>query len=403
MRVATRRIYIFDLASGAGTLKITDIEVIKWHPGAGKNFIYIKLSTDAGITGWGESYSQADRDTQIEAHVEQLARYLIGRDPFHIRHFMHVAHEDFATKRSAMDLHCALSGIEIAMWDIVGKATEQPIYNLIGGPVRPTIRVYANGWASGSADDIAQKAATLTEERGFNALKFDPFTGPWREYVNREELTEAAATVGKVREAVGPDVELLVEVHRRLAPMNAIRMAKSIEKYNPYWFEEPCPPDNIDAIKEVKENTTIPVVTGEAHYTRNDFREIFDKRAADIINPDICNTGGILEISQIAAMAQPHYIGVSPHGYNSTSIGLAAGVHASANMPNFLIYEYFVNVEEVCSSFTSGYLEPHNSYIELPTAPGLGVEIDEAKLSQHPYKPFPPRNIRTVEDERQWH
>ncbi len=384
-------------------MKITDVEVIKWHPGTGKNFIYIKISTDAGITGWGEAYSQADRDTQIEAHVDQLSRYLIDRDPFQIRHFMHVAHEDFATKRSAMDLHCALSGIEIAMWDIVGKATEQPVYNLIGGPVRPHIRVYANGWSKIDGDETAQAAATLVEERGFNALKFDPFPGPWREYVNRDELAEAASTVGKVREAVGPDVELLVEVHRRLAPMNAIRVAKEMEQYNPYWFEEPCPPDNIDAIKEVKQNTTIPVVTGEAHYTRNDFREIFDKRAVDIINPDICNTGGILEIIHIAAMAQPHYVGVSPHGYNSTSIGLAAGVHASANMPNFLIYEYFVNVEEVCRSFTTGYMDPHNSYIELPTAPGLGVEIDEAKLAQYPYKPFPPRGIRTVEDERKWH
>jgi galactonate dehydratase len=384
-------------------LKITDVEVIKWHPGVGKNFIFIKLSTDAGITGWGEAYSQSDRDTQIETHVDQLSRYLIDRDPFHIRHFMHVAHEDFATKRSAMDLHCALSGIEIAMWDIVGKALDQPVYNLIGGPVRPHIRVYANGWASGSTDEIAQAASTLVEERGFNALKFDPFPGPWREYVNRDELAEAAATVGKVREAVGPDVELLIEVHRRLAPMNAIRVAKEMEQYNPYWFEEPCPPDNIDAIREVKDNTTIPIVTGEAHYTRNGFREIFDKRAVDIINPDICNTGGILEITQIAAMAQPHYIAISPHGYNSTSIGLAAGIHASATMPNFLIYEYFVNVEEVCRTFTSGYLEPHNSYIELPTGPGLGIDIDEEKLTQHPYKPFPPRAIRTVEDERKWH
>ena len=225
---------------------------------------------------------------------------------------MHIAHEDFATKRSAMDLHCALSGIEIAMWDIVGKTVEQPIYNLIGGPVRPHIRVYANGWGQGSPDDKAQEAAELVEKRGFNALKFDPFPGPWREYPNRDELVEAADTVGKVREAVGPEVELLVEVHRRLAPVHAISAAKQMEKYNPYWFEEPCPPDNIDAILEVKNNTNIPVVTGEAHYTRNGFREIFDKRAADIINPDICNTGGILELTQIAAMAQPHYIGVSP-------------------------------------------------------------------------------------------
>ena len=384
-------------------MKITDIEVIKWNPGTGKNFIYIKLTTDTGISGWGEAYSQADRDTQIEAHIDQLARYLINRDPFHIRHFMHIAHEDFATKRSAMDLHCALSGIEIAMWDIVGKAVEQPIYNLIGGPVRPHIRVYANGWGQGSPDDKAQEAAKLVEQRGFNALKFDPFPGPWREYPNRDELVEAANTVGKVREAVGPQVELLVEVHRRLAPVHAISAAKQMEKYNPYWFEEPCPPDNIDAILEVKNNTTIPVVTGEAHYTRNGFREIFDKRAVDIINPDICNTGGILELTQIAAMAQPHYIGVSPHGYNSTSIGGAAAVHASATIPNFLIYEYFVNVENVCRDITKGYLEPNNSYIELPTEPGLGIEIDETKLANYPYASFPPRNIRTVEDERRWH
>ena len=316
---------------------------------------------------------------------------------------MHIAHEDFASKRSAMDLHCALSGIEIAMWDIVGKAVEQPIYNLIGGPVRPHIRVYANGWGQGSPDDIAQEAAKLVEQRGFNALKFDPFPGPWREYPNRDELVEAANTVGKVREAVGPHVELLVEVHRRLAPVHAISAAKQMEKYNPYWFEEPCPPDNIDAILEVKNNTTIPVVTGEAHYTRNGFREIFDKRAVDIINPDICNTGGILELTQISAMAQPHYIGVSPHGYNSTSIGCAAAVHASATIPNFLIYEYFVNVENVCRDITKGYLEPNNSYIELPTEPGLGIEIDETKLANYPYAPFPPRNIRTVEDERRWH
>jgi galactonate dehydratase len=263
--------------------------------------------------------------------------------------------------------------------------------------------VYANGWGQGSPDDKAQEAAELVEQRGFNALKFDPFPGPWREYPNRDELAEAADTVGKVREAVGPHVELLIEVHRRLAPVHAISAAKQMEKYNPYWFEEPCPPDNIDAILEVKNNTTIPVVTGEAHYTRNGFREIFDKRAVDIINPDICNTGGILELTQIAAMAQPHYIAVSPHGYNSTSVGCAAAVHASATIPNFLIYEYFVNVEDVCRNITKGYLEPNNSYIELPAEPGLGIEIDETKLADYPYAPFPPRDIRTVEDERRWH
>ena len=386
-------------------MKITNVTTHMVHPGPGmKNFIFVKLETDAGITGWGEAYSQADRDKQIVTHIEQVARYLEGRDPFHIRHFMHVIHEDFATKRSAMDLHCAMSGIEIAMWDIVGKALDQPVYNLLGGPVRPHIRLYANGWSSGSknAEDYAQKAVE-TVEKGFSALKFDPFPGPWREYPDYGELEEAARVVGTVREAVGPKVELLIEVHRRLAPMNAIRVAKMMEPFRPFWFEEPVPPDDIPAIKEVKDNTSIPIVTGESLYTRNGFREVFDLRAADIINPDICNTGGILELTQIAAMAQPYYIAVSPHGWNSTGIGAAAAVHASAVMPNFLIYEYMVQAEEVSRDLTIGYNEPVNGYLELPKTPGLGVEINESKLEKYAYQQYPPRNIRTVEDERRWH
>lgn len=385
-------------------MKITNVTTHKVHPGPGmKNFIFVKLETDAGITGWGEAYSQADRDTQVEAHIEQVARYLEGRDPFHIRHFMHVIHEDFATKRSAMDLHCAMSGIEIAMWDIVGKALEQPVYNLLGGPVRPRIKLYANSWSGGAKtpDDYANKAVE-TVKKGFGALKFDPFPGPWTEYPDFEVLEEAVKIVTAVREAVGPKVELLIEVHRRLAPMNAIRVARMLEPLRPYWFEEPCPPDNIPAIKEVKDATTIPVVTGEALYTRNGFREVFDLRAADIINPDICNTGGILELTQIAAMAQPYYIGVSPHGWNSTGIGAAAAVHASAVMPNFLIYEYMVHAEESSRDMTIGYNEPVDGYLELPTTPGLGIEIDESKLAKYEYKQYPPRSIRTVEDERKW-
>ena len=386
-------------------MKITDVTVHKMHPGKGlgKNFLFVKIQTDAGITGWGESYSQSDRDLQIEAHITHLARYLEGRDPFHIRHFTHVAHEDFTTKRPSMEFHCAMSGIEIAMWDIVGKALERPVYDLLGGPVRPTIKLYANGWSGGETpDEVAQNALKVVQDRGFKALKFDPFPGPWREYPEFEELEHAVAVVTAVREAVGPRVELLIEVHRRLAPMNAIRVAKMLEPLRPYWLEEPCPPDNIPAIKEVKDATTIPVVTGEALYTRNGFREVFDLRAADIINPDICNTGGILELTQIAAMAEPYYIGVSPHGWNSTGIGAAAAVHAAATMPNFLIYEYMVHAEESSRDVTIGYNEPVDGHLELPTEPGLGVAIDEAKLADYEFAPYPPRPIRTLEDERQY-
>ena len=386
-------------------MKITDIKVFTINPGVGKNLMFVRMQTDAGITGWGEAYTQSDRDASVEAHVNELARYLVDRDPFHIRHFTHVAYEDFATKRGAMDFHCAVSGLEIAMWDIVGKALDQPVYNLLGGPVRPRIRLYANGWSGGAEtpEDYAKAAHAAVEELGFMALKFDPFPGPWRLYPDHEELEQAAAIVGAVREAVGPRVELLIEVHRRLAPMNAIRVARMIEPYRPYWLEEPCPAENLDAIKEVRDATTIPVVTGEAIYTRTGFREVLERRAADIINPDVCNTGGILELTQIAAMAEPYYVGVSPHGWNSTSIAAAAAVHASAVMPNFLVYEYALSVEPVSRDISARYLEAEGGYIELPTEPGLGVELDEAKLEQYPPRQFRPRPIRTVEDERRYH
>ncbi len=386
-------------------MKITNVKCYLWNPNSGKNFIYVKMETDVGITGWGEAYTQADRDLQVVAHVEQLSRYLDGMDPFHIRHFLHVVHEDFATKRGGMDLHCAVSGIEIALWDIVGKTLDRPIYDLLGGPVRPRIRLYANGWSGGASTPIeyGEAAARIVEERGFNALKFDPFPGPWREYPERSELEEAVKIVAAVREATGPKIELLIEAHRRLAPMNAVRVAKMLEPSNPYWFEEPCPPDDIVAIKEVKDKTTIPVVTGEALYTRTGFREVCETRAADIINPDICNTGGIWELTQIAAMAQPFYIGVSPHGWNSTGVGCAAAIQAAAGMPNFLIYEYMVGVEAASREVIINYLEPEDGYIELPQRPGLGIDVDEEALGKKPYRQLVKRNIRRLEDERLWH
>ncbi len=386
-------------------MKIGDVATHLWNPGGGKNFLYVKITTDCGIAGWGESYTQADRDKQVETHIHQLARYLDGRDPFHIRHLMHVIREDFATKRGGMDLHCAVSGIEIALWDIVGKSLGRPIYDLLGGPVRPRLKLYANGWSGGaqSPDEYGEAAAALVEERGFKALKFDPFPGPWREYPEKEALDEAVQVVSAVRDAVGPSVDLLIEVHRRLAPMNAIRVARRLEPLAPYWFEEPCPPDDLAAIKEVKENTTIPVVTGEAMYTMNEFRDVCSSRAVDIINPDICNTGGIWEITKVAAMAQAHHIAISPHGWNSTGIGCAAAVQASAGMPNFLMYEYMVGVEAASREVTRGYLEPEGGYIELPKGSGLGVDVDEIALASKPYAQLAKRNIRQVKDERQWH
>jgi len=365
-----------------------------------KNFCFVRVDTDEGIHGWGECYTQHDRDKQITAHVDQLARYLIGRDPEHVKHFRQVAYDDFAARRGAMDYYSAVSGIEQALWDIKGKDLGVPVHALLGGACRDEIRVYANGWSFGidGAEALAERAAEVVES-GFDALKFDPIPGPWRTHVDRSVEEAAVENVRAVREAVGPDVEILIEMHRRLAPMHAERIARGIEPFDPFWFEEPVLAENLDALASLRGSVDLPVVTGEELYTKREFREAFEAGAADIINPDVCNTGGILELAEIAAMAEPHYVAVSPHNYNSTTVGLAATLHASAVMPNFLITEYFVNFESVGDAIAEEPFAPEDGTIELPERPGLGIELDETALAEHPYRQAPPRHVRTYDEE----
>ncbi|MFW6174454.1 MAG: mandelate racemase/muconate lactonizing enzyme family protein [Chloroflexota bacterium] len=381
-------------------MKITAITPRILHTGWRKNWLFVKVETDESITGWGESYTQYDRDTSVNALIEELTRYLVGRDPFHVKHFTtHLGYDDFAQRRGALELYSAVSGIEIALWDIIGKATGQPIYNMLGGPVRDKVRVYANGWSFGLSDpeDYARAAESVLE-RGFTAMKFDPLPGPWRTFIPKEHLRQAEEVVKAVREATGDDADLLIEVHRRLAPMHAVALAERLAKYEPFWFEEPCPAENLDSMAEIRSRVSIPVVTGEAIYGKSGFRPVLEGHAADITNPDVCSVGGILELKEIAAMAEPYYVAVSPHNYNSTVLGLAATVHASAVMPNFLITEYFLPYADL-GRHVSVPLEPEKGYVRLPDAPGLGVEMREDVLDQVPYRRYHARDLRTYRDE----
>ena len=385
-------------------MKITDVTSFLVSPGGRKNLCFVKVDTDEGVHGWGECYTQSDRDVQVTAHVEQLTRYLVGRDPANIKHFLQVAYDDFASRRGAMDLYCALSGIEQALWDINGKALGVPVHKLIGGACRDRIRVYANGWSEPykhgtSGQDALAAEALKVVEMGFTALKFDPVPGPWRTLVDKEVERAAVANVRAVREAVGPDVDILLDMHRRLAPMHAVRIARDIEPYRPFWYEEPVLAENVDALAEAKRQIGIPVVTGEALYTKFEFREVFEKQAADIINPDVCNVGGILELKEIAAMAETYFVAVSPHNYNSTTVGLAATIQVSAAIPNFLITEYFLNLEEFGSEVAVEPFEVEDGYIELPKGPGLGIELDEDALARYPYRQQPARSIRQYDEE----
>jgi galactonate dehydratase len=388
-------------------MKVTDVKTYLVYPASrrvgmigGKHWLFVKVETDEGISGWGESYTQLDRDRNIEQHVHELKRYLVGRDPFNIKHFISMVYNDFAGRRGSMDLYCALSGMEQAMWDAAGKKLGTPVYNMLGGACRDKIRVYANGWYAGAKtpEEHAEKA-TATVKRGFTALKFDPFPGPWRLYVDKSVEEAAVANVRAVREAVGPSVDILIEVHRRLSPMNAIRVSHMMEEFKPFWFEEPVPCENVAALAEVRRQTRIPVVTGEALYTKSDFRDVFEQRAADILNPDVCNCGGILELKEIAAMAEPNYVAVSPHNYNSTTMGLAATIQVAACIPNFLITEYFVNFEETGQAVATNPFKVENGYIKLPTGPGLGQGLKEEELLKRPYQEYPTRSLRQFNQE----
>ena len=374
-------------------MKIDSIKTYLVDSSSAKHWLFVKIETNEGIHGWGEAYTQLGRDRVIERQIDELSRYLVGCSPFDIKQFLFSAYTDFAGKRGSMELFCAISGLEQALWDIVGKAAGQPVYNLLGGRTRRRLRVYANGWGGAQPPDELADRARAVVDRGFTALKFDPFPGPWRAYIDRHEEEEAVGRVRAVREAVGPNVDILVEVHRRLAPMHAVRVARAMEPYAPFWFEEPVSARDLGALAEVRHAVNLPVVTGEELYTKNEFRDVFEQRAADILNPDVCNCGGILELREIGAMAEAYHVAMAPHNYNSTTIGLAATLHASAGMPNFLITEYFVNFEEVGKEIARQSLEVVDSFITLPDTPGLGIDLDEQALRQRPYRQRPLRDL----------
>ena len=372
-------------------MKIGSVKTFLVDSGTPKHWLFVKIETDDGMYGWGEAYTQLDRERVIERQIEELARYLIGSSPFDIKQFLFSAYTDFATKRGSMEFFCAVSGLEQALWDIVGKAANQPVYNLLGGRMRRRLRVYANGWGNAQPPEELAERARAVVAQGFTALKFDPFPGPWRAFIDRHQEEAAVESVRAVRDAVGPDVDILVEVHRRLAPMHATRVARALEPYAPFWFEEPVSARDLGALAEVRQAVSLPVVTGEELYTKNEFREVFEKRAADILNPDVCNCGGILELRDIAAMAEAHHVAMAPHNYNSTTVGLAATLHASAGMPNFIITEYFVNFEAIGKEIARQPFTVEDSFITLPETPGLGIDLDEDALNQRPYTQRPRR------------
>lgn len=363
-------------------MKITDIKTFAVDCFR-TNWVFVKVYTDEGIDGVGEATLEYKEKALIGA-VEHIKEYLMGKDPRNIEDHWHKIYRD-AYWRGGAVLMSALSAVECALWDILGKSLGVPVYQLLGGRANDKVRIYVNGWFSGAREpeEFAAKAKEAVK-RGVTAMKWDPFGKSYLQ-ISNADLDKALRCVGAVREAVGNRVDLLIEGHGRFDIPNAVKIARELEQFNPMLFEEPVPPDNLDALKQVKDKSPVAISAGERLYTRWDYRKMFDLAAADYIQPDISHAGGIMELKKIAAEAECRYIAFAPHN-PSGPVANAATLQLAACCPNFTILEIMYSDVEWRKDICNESLEYEDGYITIPSKPGLGIEIDEAECEKHPYQ-----------------
>ena len=348
------------------------------------NWVFVKVCTDEGIDGVGEATLEYKEKALIGA-VEHIREYLVGKDPLQIERHWHDIYRD-AYWRGGAVLMSALSAVETALWDILGKSLGVPVYQLLGGRANDKVRIYVNGWFSGAKkpEEFAACAKSAME-RGVTALKWDPFGKAYLTLSNAE-LDNALACVAAVREAVGNRVDLLIEGHGRFDVPTGIRIAQELAQFRPMWFEEPVPPDNLEALKAVRDKSPVPISAGERLYTMKDYKELFELRAADYIQPDISHAGGIMELKKIAAVADTYYIPFAPHN-PSGPVANAATLQLAACCPNFNILEIMYSDVVWRTDVTNESLHYENGYITIPDKPGLGIELNEEACLAHPYQP----------------
>ncbi len=349
-----------------------------------KNWLFAKVSTDEGIHGVGEGTLNYFAKT-IETAIHELKPLIIGMDPFQV---------EIITQRLVRDIYsdgaqvhmCAVAAIEIALWDIIGKATNQPIYNLWGGRCHEKLRAYANGWYRGprTPASFAEKAKKVAE-RGYTALKFDPFGSAWRT-LSRYDFDLSVDIIRAVRDAVGPTVDLLIEVHSRFNVATAVEFAEAIHQFRPAWFEEPVPHTNIHAMVEVARRSPVPIATGESFSNKQQFAELLQHDAVNILQPEPLNLGGLFTARLVAGMADAHYTVIAPHSAQGP-VCSAACAQLNASIPNFFIHEIFDEFNEPWEKqIVSNPVEVVNGYIQVSERPGLGIDLNVEEIRKHPYQ-----------------
>lgn len=350
---------------------------------AWRNLTFVKVATDDGIEGVGEVRMINHTSALLGYLEESVPTHVIGADPFEIEGLVRrMIRDDYA--RAGQIAMSALAVIEMACWDIVGKATSQPVHRLLGGSIRDRIPVYANGWYTVErTPDEFREAARRALAKGYRALKLDPFGKAWQE-LGHAELRHAISLVEAVRDALGPDGEMLIEMHGRFTPAQAIAIARELEPYRPGWIEEPVPPDNLAALAKVARKVAVPVASGERIHVRHEFRELLELGAADVVQPDLTMMGGILETRKLASWAESYYVLVAPHNVGGP-VSTAAALHVAAATPNFKILEHFNDfAEPFVRAAALGLPAVVDGAIPLPSAPGLGVTLDDSVIAEHP-------------------
>ena len=361
-------------------MKIADI-TCHIVDGGGRNILFVRTETDDGIVGWGEAFSVGP-DLAVAATIDHLKDWIVGDDPRDIERLWATMYQGLRFPPGSVGL-AAISGIEHTLWDISAKALSLPVYRLLGGRVRDRVCVY-QGCSGPTPEKAAEKAAALVEQYGYTALKMSPFPPdehlkPWNQV-----LREGPRHMAAVREAVGDDVDIGLDAHAKVfEPMRALELARAVEPYNPFFFEEPIRPEGIREMAWLRRKSPIPIATGEALYAKFQFNDLLRQQAADIIQPDVCVCGGLMEMKKIAAIAEGHDVVVAPHNPMGPLAG-AINLHFAASTTNFLVLEYRAHDKGLWRELVKDPWTPVDGHLEIPDTPGWGLEIDEDALTRYP-------------------
>jgi L-alanine-DL-glutamate epimerase-like enolase superfamily enzyme len=356
---------------------------------------FVKVITDDGIVGWGEAYAGSFDPHVFEKLIADVAdRHLVGRSPFDIERFWRSAYGRGFNLRPDVTLMGVISALEIACWDVVGKAVGKPVYDLLGGRVQDRLRTYTYLYPEEGDQtdvyedvDLAARRAAEYVERGFTAVKFDP-AGPYTVMGGHQpslaRIAKSVDFVSSIREAVGVSADILFGTHGQFTASGAIRLASQLERFDPLWFEEPTPPTDVEGMARVARSTSIPIAAGERLTTKTEFARVLETGAASILQPNLGRAGGILEGKKIASLAEAHNVEIAPHLYCGPIVG-AANAQLATCSPNFLILEGIGDWGGFHAELLKKGLDWESGYLIPSTVPGIGVELDEDVARAHPY------------------